>query len=443
MKITRKDKDSLNTTVLISLNKDDFADKVLKVLKDYQKKANIPGFRKGHVPIGLVKKQYENSVTADEVNKILQEKLTQFIKDEKLEVLGNPLPKLKKELDWKSKEISFEFEIGLAPQFHLNLKSKKQVSSYKIEADSNMINEQVLYLQKQYGKLESKIEIKKDEQIIVEFNNTDAGINQSATFELNQIKNKKTISVLKSCKVGSKIELPTKDLFKSESDYLRLIGKSYEEIKGLNLTLETSVKEINLLILSELNQELFDKAYQPGQIKSINELKSRIKNDMEKQFESQSEQKLLNDISEYLISINKFDLPKEFLIKWLQNSGEKPLTEDQAREEYIRAEKGIRHQLIEGKIIQSNNLEVKFEDLKSFAKDLIKSQMTQYGQLNPQEKELDKIAARIFTNKEETKKISDQLMSKNILEFYKKNMSFKIKKMNFDSFVKEAYSSAQ
>ena len=153
MKIIKKDSDKLNSVISISLEQDDFAKKVLEVLKDYQKKANIPGFRKGHVPMGLVKKQYENAVTADEVNKLLQKELSNFIKEEKLEILGNPLPKLKEELNWKSPEITFEFEIGLAPDFDLNLKSKKKVNQYKIEADSKMIDEQVKYLQKQYGKL--------------------------------------------------------------------------------------------------------------------------------------------------------------------------------------------------------------------------------------------------------------------------------------------------
>ena len=135
MKIIKKDSDKLNSVISISLEQGDFAKKVLEVLKDYQKKANIPGFRKGHVPMGLVKKQYENAVTADEVNKLLQKELSNFIKEEKLEILGNPLPKLKEELNWKSPEITFEFEIGLAPDFDLNLKSKKKVNQYKIEAD--------------------------------------------------------------------------------------------------------------------------------------------------------------------------------------------------------------------------------------------------------------------------------------------------------------------
>ena len=441
MKIIKKDSDKLNSVISISLEQDDFAKKVLEVLKDYQKKANIPGFRKGHVPMGLVKKQYENAVTADEVNKLLQKELSNFIKEEKLEILGNPLPKLKEELNWKSPEITFEFEIGLAPDFDLNLKSKKKLTQYKIEADSKMIDEQVKYLQKQYGRLIPKSEIKKNEQITLDFEVKENQINQSATIVLKEVKSAKTIKLLKSSKINEKIQIHVENLFKSENDYSRLIGKSYDEIK--DLIIDATIKQINYLEPATLDQNLFDKAYKNEKIKSLKELKSKIKIDSEKQFETQSDQKLLNDINEFLISINKFDLPEKFLVKWIQTSGEKPLSEKEANEEFIKSEKGIRYQLIEAKIIKSNNLEIKFEELKSYAKEMIKIQMAQYGQTNPEEKELDKIAARIFTNKDETKRLSDQLMSKNLLEFYKKNISFKNKKLSYESFIKEVYGSKQ
>ena len=441
MKIIKKDSDKLNSVISISLEQDDFAKKVLEVLKDYQKKANIPGFRKGHVPMGIIKKQYENAVTADEVNKLLQKELSNFIKEEKLEILGNPLPKLKEELNWKSPEITFEFEIGLAPDFELNLKSKKKVTQYIIEADSKMIDEQVKYLQKQYGRLIPKSEIKNNEQITLEFEVKEIQINQSATIELKEIKSAKTIKLLKSSKINEKIQIHVENLFKSEDDYSRLIGKSYDKIK--DLIISATIKEINYLEPAKLDQNLFDKLYKNEKIKSLKELKSKIKIDSEKQFETQSDQKLLNDINEFLISINKFDLPEKFLVKWIQTSGEKPLSEKEANEEFIKSEKGIRYQLIEAKIIKSNNLEIKFEELKSYAKEMIKIQMAQYGQTNPEEKELDKIAARIFTNKDETKRLSDQLMSKNLLEFYKKNISFKNKKLSYESFIKEVYGSKQ
>ncbi|MGB2152555.1 MAG: trigger factor [Flavobacteriaceae bacterium] len=443
MQITRKDLDALNSTLTITLEQNDFAEKVLKVLNDYRKNANIPGFRKGHVPMGMIKKQYETPVTADEVNKILQENLNKYINDEKLELLGNPLPKMQEEINWKADTIDFDFELGLSPQFEVKLKGKKAITYFQIEADKKMIDEQLSHIQKQYGKLESSLKVTKGTELSVEIKNEEAAIDTTPFIEFDQIKGKKNIQSFSEAKIGDTLELKTKNLFTEESAAARAFGVTVTQLDELPKTVTLTIKEVNKRILADLDQELFDKLYEAGTVSSVTELKAKVKEGIEKQFEPQSEQKLLNDITESLIKNTKFDLPKEFLIKWLQNSGEKPLTEEEAREEYEKSEKGIRYQLIEGAIIKEQNLQIKFEELQSFAKDLIKQQMAQYGQTVPEEKELNDIAARIFANQEETKRLSDQLMSKKLLDFFKENAGIKTKKVNYTDFVKEAYGSAQ
>lgn len=443
MQITRKDLDALNSTLTITLEQNDFAEKVLKVLNDYRKNANIPGFRKGHVPMGMIKKQYETPVTADEVNKILQENLNKYINDEKLELLGNPLPKMQEEINWKADTIDFDFELGLSPQFEVKLKGKKAVTYFQIEADKKMIEDQLSHIQKQYGKLESSLKVTKGTELSVEIKNEEAAIDTTPVIEFDQIKGKKNIQSFSDAKIGDTLELKTKNLFTEESAAARAFGVTVTQLDELPKTVTLTIKEVNKRILADLDQELFDKLYEAGTVSSVTELKTKVKEGIEKQFEPQSEQKLLNDITESLIKNTKFDLPKEFLIKWLQNSGEKPLTEEEAREEYEKSEKGIRYQLIEGEIIKEQNLQIKFEELQSFAKDLIKQQMAQYGQTVPGEKELNDIAARIFANQEETKRLSDQLMSKKLLDFFKENAGIKTKKVNYTDFVKEAYGSAQ
>ena len=168
-------------------------------------------------------------------------------------------------------------------------------------------------------------------------------------------------------------------------------------------------------------------------------MRQKVVEQMEKQFENQSDQKLLNDITEYLVNKTKFDLPDEFLMKWMQNSGEKSLNAEDARKEYERSEKGIRYQLIEGKIIADNDLQIKFEELKDFSKEMISVQMSQYGQAELQDEELEKIVARVMSNKDEARRLSEQLMSKKLLEFFKSTLSLKKKKLTFDRFIKEAY----
>ena len=198
MQITRTDVDALNAKVAISIEQNDFAEKVNNILKDYRKNANIPGFRKGHVPMGMIKKQYETAVTADEVNKLLQENLNKYIQDEKLELLGNPLPVMQEEIDWKADQLSFEFELGLAPAFEVKVKGKKAVTQFQIEADKKMIQEQVEYLQKQYGKIEAQTAIEEGFELSFKVSNEEAEVDATTTVEWEQLKGKKNLDALKA-----------------------------------------------------------------------------------------------------------------------------------------------------------------------------------------------------------------------------------------------------
>lgn len=443
MQITRTDVDALNAKVAISIEQKDFSEKVDKILKDYRKNANIPGFRKGHVPMGMIKKQYETAVTADEVNKLLQENLNNYIQEEKLELLGNPLPVMQDDINWKADSLDFEFELGLAPSFKVKVKGKKAVTHFKIEADKKMVEEQVGYIQKQYGKIESQSSIEEGFELSLHAVNEEAEIDNSSTIEWDQLKGKKNSDALKGAQLNEAIVLKTKGLFKEDHVLARVLGTTVDKLADAPKEINLTVTEANKRTLADLDQELFDKLYEPGTVKTVTDLKGKIKEGIEKQFEQQTEQKLLNDVTESLISETKFDLPKEFLIRWLQNSGEQPLSEEEAAEEYEKSEKGIRYQLIEGALIKENDLQIQFEELQNFAKEMIKKQMAQYGQLNPSDKELDEIAARIFSNQEETKRLSDQLMSQKLLDFYKENANLKVKKVNYETFVKEAYGAAQ
>lgn len=440
MNITKEQIDELNAVVKVAISKDDYQEKVDNILKDYRKQANIPGFRKGQVPMGLIKKQYGKAVLVDEVNKLLQDNLNKYLTEEKLDVLGNPLPKQQDNFDWDNENLDFEFELGLAPNFDVKVKTKKAVTHYKIVADKKMIDEQVERIQKQYGKLVSKTEVGKKDEVTGTFVNEAEEIEHKTTIELDKIKSKKAVDALVGKKVGEGVSLKTKGLFKEDYLLSSALGIDREKAEKLNIDVTLNIEEINEREAAVLDQELFDKLFGKDGVSSEKELRERIKEDSEKQFEQQSDQKLLNDITEKLIDDTKFELPSEFLKKWIQVSGENPLTDDEASEEFEKSEKGLRYQLIEGKIIKENDLQVQFDELKEFAKGFIKSQMAQYGHMDPQEEELENIANRIMGNQDEVKRLSDQLMSQKLLTYYKENANLKVKEVNYDDFVKEAYS---
>jgi len=439
MNIQKEQIDELNAIVKVAITKDDYSDKVDKILKDYKKQANIPGFRKGQVPMGLIKKQYGKAVLVDEVNKLLQDNLNKYLTEEKLDVLGNPLPKQQDNFNWEAEDFSFEFELGLAPNFEVALKTKKPITHYKIVADKKMIDEQVDRIIKQYGKLISKSEVGKNDELTGTFRNEEEEIDHKSNLEMSKVKSKKAIDGLRGKKVGDTVILKTKGLFKEDYLLSGVLGIQKEKAEKLNIEVSFTIEEINERESANLDQELFDKLFGKDAITSEKELRDRIKEDSEKQFEQQADQKLLNDVTERLIETIKFDLPSGFLKKWIQTTGEKSLSEEEANDEYEKSEKGLRYQLIEGKIIKDNGIEIQFDELKEFAKGFIKSQMAQYGQLNPQEEELDNIATRVLGNQEEVKRLSEQLMSQKLISLYKEKANLKKKEVTYDNFVKEVY----
>ena len=438
MNISKEQIDNLNAVVTVEIKKEDYSERVEKILKDYRKNANIPGFRKGHVPMGMVKKQYGDAVMAEEVNKLIQESLNNFLTEEKLDVLGNPLPKDQKDFSWNDEDFKFEFEIGLAPEFEVNLQGKEDLTSYKVIATDKMIEDQLASVQKQYGKLNPIDAVVTGSLVAGMFVNEAKSISKQTTIELSNVE-EKAQKLFIDAKVGDTITINTKELFENNQLLVSHVGVDQADKDIADFDVTFTINEVNERILAELNQELFDKLFADGSVKSVDDLKTKIKEDAENQFVQQADQQLLNTVTESVIENTTFDLPAEFLKKWLRTAGEKPLTEEEANAEYEKSEKGLRFQLIEGKIIKDNGLQVTFEEIKDHTKKLITAQMAQYGQMTPEDAELDGIIQRVLGNQDEVKRINEQLISQKLLTFYKENAKLKEKEVTFDDFIKEAY----
>ncbi|MDA8596330.1 trigger factor [Flavobacteriaceae bacterium] len=441
MNITRENIDALNAVVKVEMSAADYEQKVVDVLNDYRKTANIPGFRKGHVPMGLVKKQYGMSVKVDEVNKLLQESMNNYMTEEKLEVLGNPLPKVQDDFSWDADDYVFEFELGLAPEFDVDLKkAKNKITKFDIVADQDLIQKEVENIQERYGKLVPQEEIIEGVTVTGVWKSEEReDLSKSSTIALEDIKGKLNLKKFVGSKVGDVLKLKTKNLFNDEHKLMSALGLTHDEVHGLDIPLTFEIEEINLTEKAELNQELFDKIFGENAVTTEEELRAKIKEDAEAQFANQGDQQLLNGVTEYLVENTKFDLPAEFLKKWLAQAGEKPMTSEEAEEEYAKSEKGLRYQLIEGKVMAQNDIKLDYPELVEFTKGFVKAQMAQYGQMNPEDSELNEIATRVLSNQDEAKRLQEQLVSKKLLDFYKENIDFKVKEVSFEDFVKEAY----
>ena len=224
MNIIKENVDALNAVVKVDIVADDYQPKVDQILVDYRKKADIPGFRKGHVPMGMVKKQYGKSIMIDEVNKLLQESLNKFLTEEKLDILGNPLPRVQEDFSWDAETFSFEFELGLAPQFEVNLTPKKKVTQYNITADAALIDKEVENLQSRYGKISAVDVISENTNVTGTFTSEEKEIENKATINLSDLKGKSNLKKFVGNKIGDVVELKTKGLFSDDHKLMGALG---------------------------------------------------------------------------------------------------------------------------------------------------------------------------------------------------------------------------
>ncbi|MEN8815855.1 MAG: trigger factor [Nonlabens sp.] len=440
MNIKRTDSDALNATITLEVEKADYHHQVENVLANYRKTANIPGFRKGHVPVSLINKKYRVPVLVEEINKLIQAELNKYITSENLNLLGNPLPKSQDNINWENEEFTFEFEVGLAPEFEVDVKGKKAITQYEIKTDDKTINNQIDRIRENYGKLIAKKEVAEGNEVTGVFRNDEEEINADATFSTSKIKGKTNLKKFIGAKVGDTLELKTKGLFENDQDLATFLKLDSAKADGLKVDVTFEITEVNEREKAELNQEFYDKLFGPDTVKSEDELREKLREDAAKQFAQQTDQKLLTDITESLIENTKFDLPADFLKRWIANNGENQFTEEEAAEEYNRSEKGLRYQLIESNIVKNNEeLQLKFEDLQDYSRTMIRQQMAQYGHMDATDEEVDQVVARIMSNQDEVKRMSEQLQNEKMLKFFKENAKLKKKELTYEQFIEEAY----
>ena len=439
MDIKRVAIDSVSEVIVMNVVHMDYKGQVQKRINEKMPLATVKGFRKGAVPKDLVEKQYGKAIKEEEVNKVVALALERFIKSERLNLLGTPLPKVNEAFSWNNEELVFEYEIGLTPNFELDLEAKNNITKYVISADDKMIEDQVVRIQKQFGTAIPQDFVAENSDITGTFVNQEKQINNTTSISLDIFKDKKTAEKFIGKKVGDIVTVNTKGLFDDDHQLMEVMKVNHNEVHGLEVDVDFTIESSTGTTLAELNQELFDKLFGAGNVASLEELKVKIKEDAENHLAKQAEQKLMSDVTDFLIENTKFDLPEAFLKKWLQTVGEKKLSPAEAEMEFNKSEKGLRFQLIEGKALAQSNIQLNFEDLKKFTTKSIRQQMAQFGQTNPTDADVESIVARVLSNQEEVKRLSDQLVAEKMLELFKEKANPTVKEVSYEQFVKEMY----
>jgi trigger factor len=447
MKITQSKAKDLMATITVEVAAADYTEKVDKVLKDYRKTADVPGFRKGKTPMAIINKKYRTSVIVEEVNKLLQDELYKHISAEKVRVLGSPMPIDETPIDWENTEdFTFQYEVGLAPDFDVKITAKDKLNYYKIKADTKLVDGYCTDIAKRYGKMSNpEVSVSGDlifcaiSQLDVDGNVMSNGISNEATVAMEYIADSKIKKQFVGVKKDDVLKVNVMKAFTNHSDLGSMLNVSHDAIH--NLTSEEfqfTVKNINQLAPAELTTELFDKVYGEGTVKDVKEFKAKVQSEAEGQFVGESDRMLKNDIVTYFIEKLKLQMPDDFLKRWLVQTSEQPITMEMLATEYDMYAKSLQWQLIENKILENYEVKVTQEDVLKQTKKLIGSQMKQYGQPEGDDAQLTDIATNILKNEEERKKIYDQIFDERTLVVYKENFKLTEKNVTYDEFVKLA-----
>lgn len=449
MNITQESTGDLTAIIKIQVGVDDYIDSVNKVLKDYQRKANIPGFRPGKVPFGMVKKMYGNAVIAEEMNKLISENLTSYITDNKIEILGNPLPsKEKQEVnDFDSQEeFEFFFDIGIKPEFEVELSEKVKFDLHKIQADDKVIDKYIEDIRKRYG-TSVNVEVSEINDIVYgditeldENGETKVdGIGRNAPISIEFIKDKNIQKDFIGKISGDIITFNPIIAFDNETETAALLAIEKEKLSEIKNDFSFKISEIKRMQGAELNDELFAKVYPGHEINSEEELREKIKHDAEANFAVECEKMFFMDVVKKLIKETKISLPDDFMKRWIleSSSEKKQITEEQIESQYENYTDSLKWQLIESQLLNDNNIKITEDDVKAHIKNLFA--MYSGGMEDDGKNDyLDQIVGNYMNNKEEVGKIYDKLYEEKLTEIFKTSFKIKEKLISYEDFIKLA-----
>lgn len=448
MDITQENIDELNAVLRVKVVAEDYLPKVESALKEHQKKASIPGFRPGKVPTGMIKKMYGKSILVEAINKLLNDSLYTYLNENKIEVLGNPLPKMDSgiQIDWDNqKEFEFLYEMGLAPKFNVELSAKDKFTYKTVKIDEELINKYITDISKRYGKVENVDVSGEGDMLNGDFVELDAnneilpgGIFKTSSVFLDRVKDESTKKSLIGLKKDDKVILDAQKLSDNPVDIATMLGIEKEAVEKLTSKVQFTVKSISRLAGSDINQELFDKIYGEGTITSEEEFKTRIKEELSAMFVNDSERKFYNEVVEYLMNKINFDLPTEFLKRWIVAANEKPVTPEQVESEFEGYSKGVKWSLIENKIIKDNNIQVTNDEVIESTQKMILEQFGKYDPTPMDAEALNSTTQRVLSNKEEAKKIYEKIYGDKVMALFKSKFTLENKELSYEDFFKNA-----
>jgi trigger factor len=441
MKVTAKNHDDVSALLTVTLEKSDYKEKVEKQLINYAKNAQVPGFRKGKVPLSMVRKQYEAGIAFEEINKQVSDALNNYVNENKLRLVGQPVPQPVNEFDYNADQLEVAFEIGFEPEFSIDL-AKYEAPHYKVEASEKEINKSIENMQKRFAEQAPQDKINKDSYIALEVSQV---VEEGAEGEHHHqpktvtvtAENKEAFKLVKSLKMDGSVKVSKEDLAANE-ELAKELGFSKEEVEHLHHNeVEVKVKDFYGLDLAELNQELFDKVYGEGNIKSEEELKEKVKSELDEYFQQNADVHFVNKVLEQVSEKEEVKLPEEFLIKWLMFSNQNVQSAEQAKEILESEKNQLKYQIIEGKLMTENEIQLDYADILAQAEQLVRNQLAIYGIHHLGDEEIQKYAVEMLKDQEQVRQISSEVAMTKLKDVILEKATKKKTAISHDEFLEE------
>lgn len=446
MNIVRKDLDPTNANITISIEKSDYEAKVDKTLREYRKKSNIPGFRPGMVPLNLLKKMYGKSILAEEINNILSEGLYNYIKDDNIDLLGEPLPNEteQKEIDFDNQEsFEFVFDIALPPAFEVELTKKDKIKYYQITPDDTMIENQVKSYAGRFGKYEQEETVEEQDMLkglLVELENGEEkadGIRvENAVLTPAYMKDEAIKTVFVGAKKEGEVIFNPKQAYENEAEVASLLKMKKEEVENLTSDFKYTIQSITRYHEAAVDQDLFDKVFGEGTVKSEKEFKEKIKENIAENLLQDSNYKFGLDVREFLVKKYKdLSFPDAFLKRWLLRTN-KDMTEERVEADYPKMKEDLTWQLIRNKIAKAHDVKIEKEDVEAYAKKIARSQFAQYGIPNADDQMIEPYVQEMLQNENQLNAIIDRVTENKVVDIIKEAVKLDVKEVSIEEFNK-------
>ena len=434
MNVTKNQIDDLNIELTIAISAEDYAEKEKKRLSAYRKNADFKGFRKGMVPASIVKKLYGDQALYEAINSVIGEQLDTFIKDNNLNILGEPLPsESQKENEWKSgNDFEFKFDLGLSPAIDIELGKDDKLTRHKIEVSPKAVADTKAEMLRQYGSLQEGEAAGEEDYVIADFRQGDKA-SEGAYVAVSKVEGDAKAKFV-GAKSGDTFDVNVNEAFVNETDRSSMLKVSKDELAALDPVWNVTVVNVKTFVPAEENQETYDKIFGEGVVKTAEEFEAKVTERIQNSYNQESDYKLSQDIQAYLVKKADVKLPEAFLKRWLYENNKEKFTMEQVEKDFDAFLKDFRWQLVRESLMKKFDLKIDDKDMLDAAKGFAAYQYAMYGMPNVPEQLLSEAAVELLKDERRHRNLVESVESEKVISAVKEVITISNRKITEEKF---------